>query len=98
MNEPSDQDRRRIRFDPNISAGHLLTAAAMMVSIAVWAFGVDKRVTVLEQAIAEERTARLAGEAVAKDYRDELRSNFASMSAKFDRLIERLPLNPRPQK
>lgn len=47
MNSPS-----RIRFDPTVNLGHILTMAAMLVSCLLAYAHLDKRVSLLEQLAA----------------------------------------------
>jgi hypothetical protein len=48
MTEPeareSPQDRRRLHFDGTITAGNVLTAAAMVVALLAWGFRLEARV------------------------------------------------------
>lgn len=87
------------KFDKHISAGHLLSAAAMLVAVAAAFYGLDKRVAVNEQAIivnarnAEAIERRInerisEREAAANRRMDEVIGWLRVISSKVDRLAE----------
>jgi hypothetical protein len=42
--DPAPPDRRRLHFDGTITAGNVLTAAAMVVALLAWGFRLEARV------------------------------------------------------
>ncbi len=46
---PTNEDKGRIRFDPTINAGHILTFIAMVIGIMTSYSLLDKRIGVLEE-------------------------------------------------
>lgn len=55
MNDPLDQPRKRLTFDPTINAGHVLTFVAMGIAMLTSWNLLDKRITVVEQAQSFQR-------------------------------------------
>jgi hypothetical protein len=47
--KPEEQQGGRLKFDPTINAGHLLTFAGFLITISVGWSTLDKRVVVLEE-------------------------------------------------
>ena len=67
--EKLPHERRHWHLDKSVSIGHIITTLAMVTSALVWAFGMDKRVAVLETELAHSQRA---DERIEREWRDAL--------------------------
>lgn len=81
--DPLNAEHQKVRWDPTVNTGHLLTMAASMVSslvfvMASWAT-MDKRVAVLEE-------ARPIQTQVARDRQDLVNEKFADVKTSLNEI------------
>lgn len=86
--DPTSAPKRRIRFNPEISMGHLMQAVCIIFAVATAYFSIDKRVSILESV---DPTQRLAAEKIVKTETrlQMMEGDLGRIENKLDRLIER---------
>jgi uncharacterized small protein (DUF1192 family) len=70
MDETSE--RRKLRFDGAISAGHILTAIAMAAGLLTWGFRLEHRVNAGDERITRLEAARARDDQQTLELRDVL--------------------------
>ena len=88
-------ERKKLTFDPTINAGHLLTFAGFLITMALGWSALDKRVVVLEEQrkaqaqldLYQDSTQRASIDAVRESLR-EIKEGLAKLN---DRLEQRRP-------
>lgn len=93
--DPTPPDRRRLHFDGTVTAGNVLTAAAMVVALLAWGFRLEARVDTerMERIRLEAEWAR---KSAADDQRE--RDAFGEVRAGLRRIEDILLSRPAPQR
>lgn len=92
-----EREREPWHLDKRLNAGHILTTAALAVSIFAWGSAMDRRVSVLEekaraQAERDQQQDSTTASAILllRQEFSELRGEIRATNGKLDRLLERL--------
>lgn len=80
----SEEQRRQWHLDKTFSLSHLISTIAAISALLVMGSKFDTRVTILEQGLAMQKTE-------VAEVKQTIKENLHDMSAKLDRLIERMP-------
>ena len=84
-------DPARWRFDKSISIGNVLTLFGVVLSMGLMVNGFDKRMTVQEQFSMVQQQVNAQQKSDLNDYKRIVREDVKELSAKVDRVLERLP-------
>lgn len=87
---PANGERRKVRIDPTINYGHLISAGVSLVSalifvITAWTL-LDKRVLVLENDKTYQAARDVAQDAAVKDKFDDLKNAIQEMKLSINEL------------
>lgn len=88
MTLPEDT-HNKIRFDPTVNFGHLLTFVGFMVTGSLAWMTMNTRVTVLEEARRSQMRVDARQDASIESNQKVVREDLNMISQKLDRLIER---------
>jgi outer membrane murein-binding lipoprotein Lpp len=94
-----EHERRKIRFDPTINTGHLLSAGTSMVAslvfvMASWA-AIDKRIVVLEEARLATNIAAQERQGQTNEKFNDVKSTLSEIKASVENLRRDLQDNRR---
>lgn len=89
-----DDPQRRLRFDPTINLGHLLTFAGFMVTIMITWSTMDKRVTVLEEARKVQEARDIAQDGRLSEKMGEIRDSLAELKRGVEQVRDKLERKP----
>lgn len=84
------KERHKVRFDPTINMGHLISAGVSLISAAAfvvtgWAL-IDKRVVLLEEAKSYQAARDVAQDAAMRDKFDDVKGSLAELKASVNEL------------
>lgn len=83
------EERRRFHFDKTVSIGHIITTISVLVAVITGWKDMDKRVSLVELAVSQQKITDQQQDSRAKEYFDNIRSDVRDINSKLDRLIER---------
>lgn len=83
MNQEAIDNSSQWHLDKRVNIGHILTTAALLIGAITYAYGIDKRVTVVE---VQTQINTQNQQVVNQQVTDQLKS----INNKLDRLIERV--------
>jgi hypothetical protein len=84
-------DPARWRFDKSISIANVMTLLAAVGSMAYMANRFDQRITIQEQFSMVQQQVNAQQKSDLNDYKRIVREDVKDLSAKVDRVLERLP-------
>lgn len=79
---------RRFRFDKTVNLGHIITTAAMIVSLFVWGSAIDRRLAIVEEKARTQATTDAHQDQTVQDAVILLRGELQHVADKLDRLLE----------
>lgn len=86
MNQPEN----RIKFDPTINLGHVLTAITLISGIVVSYMVLDKRVTVLEEGRVSQRERDAVQDAVSRDKFQEVKDALLDLRRSVEKVSDKV--------
>jgi hypothetical protein len=82
---------RRVRYDPTVNLGHILTFAAMLAAgTAAWN-AMDKRLTVLEEARVVQKERDLSQDASSRERMFDIQQILNKIDGRLDKISDRMP-------
>jgi hypothetical protein len=90
MNRPEDSKRPHVTFDWSINLGHVLTFAGFLLTIGLAFTALDKRVVVVEQAVAYQTRRDEAQDTNQKELKAEIKEALRDVNASLNRLVDKL--------
>lgn len=91
--QPSDGEgaQRKVRWDPTVNLGHILTFAGFIVTILVSWSTLDKRVALLEAARVDQQQRDAGQDQSTKETIQAINAHLGKIDDKLDRLVDRRP-------
>lgn len=89
-------ERRKLTFDPTINAGHLLTFAGFLLTMALGWSALDKRVVVLEEARKTQAQVDSHQDAIQRAGSDQVRESLSEIKQGIRELNARFERKERP--
>ena len=84
----------RLKFDPTINAGHLLTFAGFLITISVGWSTLDKRVVILEEQRKSQESLDKAQDSRSSEKFGEIRETMRDIKQTLDVVREKLEKRP----
>jgi hypothetical protein len=85
---------RRVRYDPTVNLGHILTLLAMLAAgTAAWN-AMDRRLTVLEEARVVQKERDISQDISSRERMFDLQQTLNKIDGRLDKISDRLPLLP----
>jgi hypothetical protein len=87
---PDRRERKRIRFEPIISLGHVLTVTGMLLGGATAWNAMDKRIAMLEEAKKTQELRDGSQDQRANDRYVELKDTMTEVKRGVEKIVERM--------
>lgn len=94
MSDENTTQSKRIRFDPTINAGHMLTFAGFLITVFLGWTSLDKRVVVLEENRATQRQVDLHQNDMQRSEMAQIRESLSEIKRSVERVNDQLTLRP----
>lgn len=97
MSTNNDQQQHqggRLKFDPTINAGHLLTFAGFLITISVGWSTLDKRVVILEEQRKSQESLDKAQDSRSSEKFGEIRETMRDIKQTLDVVRDKLEKRP----
>lgn len=92
--KPPAPEGGRLKFDPTINAGHLLTFAGFLITISVGWSTLDKRVVILEEQRKSQEVLDKAQDHRSSEKFGEIRETMRDIKQSLDVVRDRLEKRP----
>ncbi|MGE0658269.1 MAG: hypothetical protein AB7F36_01710 [Reyranellaceae bacterium] len=89
MSDPTQQDRRLVRFDPTVTLGHLIQLGAVLIPLFVWGVRVETTQTEQRERISAMQREMERGEIVLNDKLRALQSTLDRIEVKLDQKADK---------
>lgn len=86
----AENKERRIRFDPTVNLGHIITFVGFLIAIFTAWTTLDKRVVVLEEGRKAQESMDRQQDQRALEARSEIRESLQEIKRGMDRLYDKL--------
>lgn len=86
----AENKERRIRFDPTVNLGHIITFVGFLIAIFTAWTTLDKRVVVLEEGRKAQESIDRQQDQRALEARSEIRESLQEIKRGMDRLYDKL--------
>ena len=86
----AENKERRIRFDPTVNLGHIITFVGFLIAIFTAWTTLDKRVVVLEEGRKAQESIDRQQDQRALEARSEIRESLQEIKRSMDRLYDKL--------
>ena len=86
----AENKERRIRFDPTVNLGHIITFVGFLIAIFTAWTTLDKRVVVLEEGRKAQESMDRQQDQRALEARSEIRDSLQEIKRGMDRLYDKL--------
>lgn len=94
MSDESTTKSNRIRFDPTITYGHVLTIVSFMIPLGLGWMSLDKRVVVLEENRATQRQVDLHQNDMQRSEMAQIKESLSEIKRSVERVNDQLTLRP----
>lgn len=94
MSDDNPTQSKRIRFDPTVTYGHVLTIVSFMIPLGLGWMSLDKRVVVLEENRATQRQVDLHQNDMQRSEMAQIRESLAEIKRSVERVNDQLTLRP----
>lgn len=92
--ESTAQSSKRVRFDPTITYGHVLTIISFMIPLGIGWMSLDKRVVVLEENRATQRQIDLHQNDMSRSEMGQIKESLSEIKRSVERVNDQLTLRP----
>lgn len=92
--KPEEQQGGRLKYDPTINAGHLLTFAGFLITISVGWSTLDKRVVILEEQRKSQEVLDKAQDSRSSEKFGEIRETMRDIKQTLDVVRDKLEKRP----
>ena len=86
----AENKERRIRFDPTVNLGHIITFVGFLIAIFTAWTTLDKRVVVLEEGRKAQESIDRQQDQREREARSEIRESLQEIKRGMDRLYDKL--------
>lgn len=90
MTPQTENKERRIRFDPTVNLGHIITFVGFLIAIFTAWTTLDKRVVVLEEGRKAQESIDRQQDQRVLETRSEIRDSLQEIKRGMDRLYDKL--------